>query len=480
MTFEAPEQRIAVPSKPRELCLADYRVEAWRIFSLAWPLALAGLGSVILGLTDIIFLGQLGTEKLAGGALGNSFQFPFFLFILGVLAATTPIIAQALGGADDRTVRRCFRQSLWVAAAFGLPASLLLWYGRPILLAFGQEPEIAAYAEDYLRAAVWGFAPALWYVSLRFFVSAHGQTWMVLVVNLVGVVLNIIGDYAFIFGHFGAPRMEVAGAGLTTALVNIFFFVAMLVFILCRHSYRRHRLLQNFHRPDWRLFGEIVTLGLPIGFTIIAESGLFTAATLIMGYLGTLPLAAHAIAFQVSSLVFMVPLAIAQAATIRTGLAIGGKRLEAAHCTARMSLLMGWGFVIFLALFLWFLAEPIAGLFLEEGAADRAAVTALAASLLLWVACYQLGDGTQIIAAGILRGFKDTKLPLVIVLVGCWAIGFLGAAVSALLLDLGPHGVWAGLTAGLWVTGVLMLLRVRNFLDRPFVQAPASAAEELP
>lgn len=463
-----------------KLCLEDYRIEAWRLFNLAWPLALAGLGSVILGLTDIIFLGQLGTEKLAGGALGNSFQFPFFLFILGVLAATTPIIAQALGGADDRTVRRCFRQSLRVAAAFGLPASLLLWYGRPILLALGQEPEIAGYAEDYLRAAVWGFVPALWYVSLRFFVSAHGQTWMVLVVNLAGVLLNIVGDYVFIFGHFGAPRLEVAGAGLTTALVNIFFFVAMLVFILRRQGYRRHRLLQNFRRPDWPLFGEIVTLGLPIGFTIIAESGLFTAATLIMGYLGTLPLAAHAIAFQVSSLVFMVPLAIAQGATIRTGLAIGGKRLDAAHCTARTSLLMGWGFVVILAVVLWACAEPIAGLFLEEGAADRAAVTALAASLLLWVACYQMGDGTQIIAAGILRGFKDTKVPLVIVLIGCWPIGFLAAAVSALLLDLGPHGVWAGLTAGLLATAGMLLHRVRRFLDTAFAEAAESPRGELP
>ena len=469
-----------MPPPPRQLCLADYRAEVWRLFVLAWPLALAGLGSVILGLTDVIFLGQLGTEKLAGGALGNSFQFPFFLFILGVLAATTPIIAQALGRQDDRTVRRSFRQSLWVAAAFGLPTSLLLWHGRPILLFFGQDAGVSAYAEDYLRAAVWGFVPALWYVSLRFFVSAHGQTWMVLVVNLAGVVLNIIGDYVFIFGHFGAPRLEVVGAGLTTALVNIFFFVAMLIFILCRRSYRRHRLLKNFHRPDWPLFGEIVVLGLPIGFTVIAESGLFTAAALIMGYLGTVPLAAHAIAFQISSLVFMVPLAIAQAATIRTGLAIGGKQLEAAHCTARASLLMGWGFVLVLAIFLGIFAAPLAGLFLEEGAADGTAVTALAAGLLLWVACYQLGDGTQIIAAGILRGFKDTKVPLVIVLIGCWAIGFLGAAVGSLLLDLGPHGVWAGLTAGLCATGLMMVLRVRRFLAVPLSKTDALTGSEQP
>lgn len=452
--------------------------EARRTLRLAWPLIVAQLATVALSTTDVLFLGLLGPEALASGSLAVSVLFPFLMFGTGVVTAASPMIAQAVGARRPRDVRRTVRQGLWMALALSVALVPLLASGELWLQALGQEPEVAAGAGAYMRWAAWMFPPALMFVVLRGLVASLGETRAVLWIALAGVICNALLDWLLMFGRFGLPRMELAGVGIATAATHALMFALLLAFATRRPPYRRYKVLGRLLRPDWPRFRAIWSLGLPIGLTLSAESGLFAAAAVLMGWIGADALAAHAVALQLAALAFMVPLGLSHATTVRVGLA-HGRGVDAGRA-GWTSIGLALGFMSLTAAAFWLAPGVLVGLFLDPVEAARPA--ALAAGFLGVAALFQLADGAQVTAAAALRGLSDTRAPMAIALFGYWGVGLPTAWLLGFPLQLGGIGVWLGLAAGLGFAAAALtarfarrgrLLSRRDFARKPFPLAPA-------
>ncbi len=454
-----------------------WRREGQATLRLATPLVFAQLAHIAIGTTDVLMMGWLGPEPLAAGALGVNFLFPLYLFGLGVATAVAPMAAQALGARQYRGVRRTVRQGFWVTFVVGVLLTLLVWHAEPILLLLGQAENSVTLAMGYLRAAVWSLVPGLWIVVLRCFVSAHSRPRSILVVMLLGVGVNAFGNYTLMFGHFGFPALGLVGAGISSSLVTAFMFLALMGFVLRDRKFRRYALLVRFWRSDWPRFFEILRIGIPIGLSILAESGMFAAAAFLMGLLGTTELAAHAIALQCAAVAFMVPLGICHATTVRVGLAAGAGDRAGVGRAGWTSLALGSAFMVASALVLWLLPWQLVDLFLELDSADHIAVASLAVSFLGVAALFQLFDGAQIIATGALRGLKDTRVPLLYAVVAYWPIGFGASVLFGFQLGLGGLGIWIGLAFGLATLSALGIWRFHRRERLPWAQSLRAVAE---
>lgn len=419
------------------------------LLALGWPLILAQVAQNALITTDVIMLGWLGGKYLAAGALANALFICLQLFGVGVTSAIAPMVAQALGARDFRSVRRTVRQGLWVALALVLVLMPIAWNIRPIYLSIGQDPELSAMAETFVHYAVWLFVPAFMLIVVRSFLSAHGATRPILVITLAGVVLNGLFDYALIFGNWGFPRLELAGAGIATTLVNTLMLAMMVGYIALHRRYRRYHIFARLFEADWPRFFEIWKIGGPIGFMLLAEVGLFTLAALLQGWLGTDEVAAHAVALQLASLAFMLPLGLSQATTVRVGLAVGEGNPEGVRKAGWVALGTTLVFMSACALTLVSFPHQLVGLFLNSTNPDNLRPLELAAQYLLIAALLQLVDGTQVCMAAVLRGMSDTRIPLLIALVGYWGVGFPVAYLLGFPAGMRGIGIWLGLAAGL-------------------------------
>ncbi len=443
----------AVP--PRGLWWAEARAT----LLLAVPLVITQIGQVAFRTIDTVMLGWLGAEQLAGGALGINFYFPLYLFGLGVGVAISPMVAQALGAGEHRGVRRSVRQGFWAVTLIGLACCLLIWNAAPLLRLLGQAEANIVLAEAYLRAAVWGFIPSLWVIVLRAFVVSHSRPQPALVVIVGGALLHAFGDYALMFGRFGFPALGVAGAGVSNSVVQFIMLFALLGYAQWDRAFRGYALLQRMWRPDWQRLAEVFRIGVPIGLMILAESGLFAAAVYLMGILGTVGLAAHAIALQCAAVAFMVPLGIAQACTVRVGLAAGAADRAGVGRAGWVGIALGAAVSVLPATVFWLLPRPLIGAFLDLSLPANLPVVELAVAFLGVAAVFQLFDGLQIIAGGALRGIKDTRTPMVIAVFGYWGIGFGLCLTLAFPAGLGGLGIWLGLAVGLMVVAVLLVRR---------------------
>ncbi|MBU2091720.1 MAG: MATE family efflux transporter [Alphaproteobacteria bacterium] len=435
---------------------------------LALPLILAQLAQMAIGTTDVVMTGWLGPEKLAAGTLATNYMFPMFFLGMGILAAVAPLISQALGARQFRGVRRSVRQGLWAGLAIALPYFALLYFSTPIMGLLGQQPQAVLLAEGYLRAVLVSVPFVLWLIPLRIFIAAHGKAHIVLVSSTTGFLLNILGNYALMFGNFGFPRLELVGAAISSVLVNIAMFAVLLGYCLTQKRLRRYHILARWWRPDWTRFRTIFRIGMPFGLTNLAEVGLFSAASFLIGTISIGALAAHAIALQCAALSFMVPYGLAQATTIRVGLKIGAQDRPGVRRAGLVSLLMGLGYASTAALLFALAGNFIAGLFLDRSDPAALPVIGIAVQLLVIAAIFQLFDATQTIALGALRGLRDTAVPMVIAIFGYWGLGFPAAIALGFWVDLGEgwsgvYGVWLGFVIGL--ASVALCLTAR-FLSR--------------
>jgi MATE family multidrug resistance protein len=287
-----------------------------------------------------------------------------------------------------------------------------------------------------------------------------------MVVMFVAVGLNGFADYALIFGAFGLPALGLVGAGVATAISNSFLFVALLGFILIDRRFRRYHILGRFWRPDWSRFREIFRIGLPVGVTLIMETGLFAASGFLIGVISTAQLAAHQIALQCAAVSFMVPLGLAQAATVRVGRAVGRADPPGVLRAGTMALVIGCSFMLAMALVLWSAPRSIVGLFIDVADPANRAVVHAAVTFLAVAALFQIFDGGQVIGAGALRGLKDTRWPMAFAAVAYWPVGMAVAVGLGFGLGLGGLGVWLGLLAGLAVAAGLMIGRFYQIQGR--------------
>lgn len=434
---------------------AEFRAQ----FALGWPLIVAQLAQISLLTTDVVMLGWLGPKYLAASALANAFFIALQLFGLGITEAVAPLVAQALGSGDRRSIRHTVRQGIWLAV---LTASLLapvIWNIGPVYRLLGEDPELTSLAEVFVHYAVWLIFPALLFSVFRSFLSAHGKTRVILWITVAGVVVNGLCDYALIFGNWGFPRLELAGAGISTTATMTVMFGLGLAYVVGHRRLRRYHIFHRLFVSDWRRFRELLRVGVPIGFMRFAEVLLFTSASLFQGWIGQDAVAAHAIALQLASITFMVPLGISQAATVRVGLALGERDragIRRAGWTALMVTLgfmacAGVGFVIAPGFFV--------GFFLDPSRPGDAHAFALATSFLVVAGLFQLFDGTQVTMGAALRGLSDTRVPLLIAMIGYWLVGLPVAYLLAFPLRLEGVGIWWGLAAGLAAVGVVLTIR---------------------
>ncbi|MBA3677260.1 MAG: MATE family efflux transporter [Sphingosinicella sp.] len=438
-----------------------WRAEAKATLALATPLILTNLAQALIHATDVVLLGWVGPRTLAAGALGVNIYTAFLIFGMGLVMAASPMMARELGARSNsvRDVRRTVRQSMWAAVAISIPFWAILWNSEAILLAFGQDPDLAADAARFVRAVQWGLLPFLFYLILRSYVSAMEQPLWSLVVGGTAVVFNALINYGLIFGEFGLPALGLLGAGIGSALSALWMFVGMALVVTLHPRFRRYRLFGRFWRADWVRFRGVWKLGLPIAITLGLEITIFNAAVFLMGLINTASLAAHAIAIQIAALSFMVPLGIGQAATIRVGLAFGRRDRAGIGRAGWTSFALGTGFMTLMALIMIAFPHLLVSIFLDPTDPANAPVIALAVSFLFVAALFQIVDGAQAVGAGMLRGLQDTTLPMIYAAVGYWVIG-LGVALGlGFGLDWQGIGIWIGLATGLAVVAMLMVVR---------------------
>ncbi|UDF28685.1 UNVERIFIED_ORG: MATE family efflux transporter [Roseateles sp. XES5] len=425
-------------------------------FTLGVPLIGAQLAQLGIHTTDVVILGRLGAAHLAAIVLSSSFFFTIFILGSGFANAVMPMVAQAYGRGDTVSVRRAVRMGMWVVLIYAVLTAPIFYNAENILLFAGQKPEVAALAGSYLGIAQWGMGPGLLFMTLRGLVSAHGRAGIVLYVTITILSINAFFAYALVLGHFGFPAMGIRGAAIVSLAVNMLSFLLLTAYIQSRAELRRYELFVRFWRLDWPAFREVVQLGLPIGFTMLAEVSLFTGASLLMGNIGTLELAAHGIALQLASVAFMIPLGLAQAGTVRVGVAhgrgdhLGVVRSSWAVLVVASIIAIGGGILFAL------IPTTLASIFLDKAGKDSAAVLAIAGPFVVIAGVFQLVDGLQAIAAGLLRGLKDTRIPMVMALISYWPIGFLCAWFFAFPAGFGGVGVWFGFVSGLAAAAVLL------------------------
>ncbi|MDI7860930.1 MATE family efflux transporter [Rhizobiaceae bacterium n13] len=427
--------------------------------ALGIPLIGAQLAQLGIHTTDVMIVGRLGAEQLAAIVLAGQFFFTIFIFGSGFSMAVVPMVAQAYGQGDTVSIRRSLRMGIWVSIAYSLLAVPVFFNAERILLAAGQAPNVAAMAGDYVAIAQFGMLPALLFVVLRALVSAIGKAGIILYVTIATLIINAIFAYALVLGHFGFPAMGLNGAAIVSVVVQTAGFLFIVGFVQSREETRKYELFVRFWRPDWRALWEVVHLGLPISVTVLAEVSLFTAASLLMGNIGTLDLAAHGIAMQLASIAFMIPLGLSQAATVRVGIAHGrndfsGLVRAAITVLVISSLISLAGGILFASM-----PQYLGSLFINVHAPGSAELLAIAGQFIIVAGAFQLVDGLQAIAAGLLRGLKDARVPMILALISYWPIGLFFAWLLAFPFGFKGVGIWIGFLIGLGTAAALLTAR---------------------
>ncbi|MEM6665800.1 MAG: MATE family efflux transporter, partial [Pseudomonadota bacterium] len=335
----------------------------------------------------------------------------------------------------------------------------VLLSGEAVFLLLGQETDVAALVGDYMRSAAWAFIPATLFVVLRALVSAHGETRIIFVVTIVAILANVLGNYALMFGNFGFPRLELFGGGIATSLSHALMFGLLLGHVLRHRRLKRYRILARFWKPDWPRFFAIFRLGTPIGLMLAAETSLFGMAGVFMGWIGTAELAGHAVAMQIISLTFMIPLGISQAATIRVGLEAGRESADGLRIAGWVAMALATLAMMMSATLYWLSPTPLVHLFFDPARAENLAPIALAVTYLGVAAIFQIVDGLQVSAAAALRGISDTKIPAIVAITGYWLVGVPASYLLGFPAGLGGVGIWLGLAFGLAFVGIVLVWR---------------------
>ncbi|MEM1005388.1 MAG: MATE family efflux transporter [Pseudomonadota bacterium] len=424
---------------------------------LGLPLIGGHLAQFAIGLTDTIMLGWYGVEALAAVTLASSYFFVLFLFGAGFSWAVMPMVATAAAKDDETSIRRSTRMGLWLSLLYSALVIPLLWWSYPVLIALRQEPQVAATASEYLRVAGWGLFPALLVMVLKSYLAALERTQIVLWITVIAAAVNAVTNYVLIFGNLGAPEMGVLGAAIASIVTQVVALIAVVIYAV--RVLPGHSLFRRFWRPDWEMFGRVLRLGVPIGLTTLAEVTLFATSAVMMGWLGQVPLAAHGIALNLASATFMVHLGLSNAATIRAGNALG--RQDRAHLERGAIAVTGMSLIVSVLTIILFLtcAEPLISLFMEPDDPQRGQILAIGVGLLAMAALFQLVDGAQVIALGLLRGLQDAKVPMIMAALSYWAIGIPASYYFGFVRGMDGIGVWLGLVLGLACAAVLLMAR---------------------
>jgi multidrug resistance protein, MATE family len=435
--------------------------EAGGILRLAGPLVANNLALAGMNFADTVMAGRLGTVDLAAVAVGGSAWMVVFLFGLGMLMAVAPVVAHAYGAGRWRDAGVALRQALWLSQLLAAAAFLLLLGAGPLLDRIGVDPEVVPLSAGYLLAMSFGLPGVFAFLAMRFTSEGVGWTRPIMYAAAVGLVVNVFGNWVLMYGNLGFPRLGALGCGIASAVAMWSMFATMLGYMLRSNRYERFALWTKLEGPRWPVQREILGLGFPIAASVEAEAGLFAGVGLIMATLGATQVAGHQIAINYAATMFMVPLAFHSATTIRVGQALGrGEAFQARHAGWTGIGLCGL-FMLASALVLFLFRENIAAFYTSDPE-----LLPLATALLTMAMVFQVSDGLQVGAAGALRGFKDTRVPMLMNVGSYWLLAFPMAWYAGVNARLGPVAVWVALIAGLTVTALLLNTRFLRLSNR--------------
>ena len=438
-----------------------WRRELRATLLLAAPLAAANLAQMLVYALDVIFVARLGEQALAASSLATTIFGLMMWCFSGLTGACAPLIAAELGRRAHavREVRRSVRMALWLAALCAALGMIVSAFGEQILLVTGQDPTVSRRAGEFLVVLLWAMPAAIFSNVLRSFVAALGRPVFATVITLLSIVVNGLGNYTFVFGHWGAPALGLSGSALSSVLTSWIALAAYALLIRSDRRLRRYRILGRWWRPEWARFKDLLRIGLPIALIILAEGGLFSSAAFLMGLIGQPQLAGHTVALQVAALAFQIPFGIGQAVTIRVGYHFGAGDNAAIARAGKAALVMALGYMALPAALMILTPRLVLQLYIDPAAAKNAVMAGYAVQFLAVAAAFQLFDGMQAVLAGALRGLQDTRVPMLLALTGYWLVGFGTSVALGFFTPLAGLGVWLGLAVGLVVVSLLLLRR---------------------
>lgn len=453
---------------------AGFRQALAAMLRLALPVVLVQVGLMAMGVVDTLMVGRVTATAIASVALGNVYFFAVAIFGVGTLMALDPVVAQAVGAGDREGVARGVQRGFVLAAGLSVVASLLLLPAAPLLRLLGQPADVVPVAGAYARIGVAGILPFYVFVVLRQSLQALHRTSALVGTIVVSNLANVVLNWVLIFGHWGAPPLGAVGAAWATAVSR--WLMALLLLVAGWRDLHPAVLPLRRAALDRGALGRMLRLGAPIGAQHQLEYGVFGVVGVLMGRLGTVPMAGHQIALNLASFTFMVPLGVSAAAAVLVGHAVGRGDVADARRAALAALVVGAGFMVVSAGAMLRWPGFFAGVY-----TTNTAVAAVAATLIPLAGVFQVFDGIQVVSVGILRGAGDTRTPMLVNMLGFWLVGIPVSAWLGLRAGLGPSGLWWGLVIGLVVVALILLWRVRGKLARPVWRvvvdggAPASA-----
>ena len=443
-----------------------WKLDFYSLVRLSVPLGMAQLISIGIMTSDIWAMGRLSSFDLAAGGLAIRYYQPFYFFALGMLVVISTLASQSLGANDMTAVRRVFRQGMTVSVVFGLILAIPTVSGIWLLPVLGQDKILVSHAAPFLIVSAFTLPLMFLFLVMRFFSAAYGKPYVQLLGAIIALLCNLIGNELLAFGFFGVPALGLVGISLSTSLCFLVGTVSMGLIIGLRAPFKQIEPFRRLWVVDWQISGKILKIGVPNGVMVMSETGMFAVASIMMGVFGTAALAATAIATQLAGICFMIPLSIAQASAILIGRAAGSRDTEK---VARMSIIsLGSGIVItsIMTLLIYLFHLPLIDIFLRQDDPLLQAVTNFAIPFLLITALFQIVDGTQAIAASILRGINDTAIPAMIGFICFWGGGLFTGYLLAFNLGLGPNGIWFGLACGLTLASIILTARWFHFLSK--------------
>lgn len=444
-----------------------YIVEARSLLALAIPVVIAQLSQTAMGVVDTIMAGSVRATDMAAVAVGTSIWLPAILFGHGLLLALTPTVAQLNGSGRRNQIAHQVRQGFWLASCVSVLIMVVIYNSDHVIKQMHNiDPVLADKAVGFLHAIMWGAPGYLFFQVLRNQCEGLSKTKPGMVIGFIGLLVNIPINYIFIYGKFGAPALGGVGCGVATGTVYWVMFLMMRWYVTRARSQQDIKLEKGFAAPDWQVMKRLGGLGLPVALALFFEVTLFAVVALLVSPLGIVAVAGHQIALNFSSLMFMLPMSLSVAATIRVGFRLGQGSVENARVAAYTSIAVGLMLACVTAIFTVVFREHIALLYNKTPE-----VVVMASHLMLLAALYQLSDAIQVIGSGVLRGYKDTRSIFFITFTAYWLLGLPTGYVLGLtdyiVPAMGPSGFWIGFVIGLTSAAILMALRIRWLQKQP-------------
>jgi len=429
-----------------------------KTFALAYPVMLSQLGQVGVGIADTMMVGRLGAETLAAASLGNSIFFVIMMFGIGVSMSITPLVASADGEGKSKRITRIFKHGFVINVFTGMILFMLILLASPGLYHLNQPLEVVNLAIPYLAIVTFSLLPFMVFQTFKQFTEGMSQTKQAMAITILCNLLNVFLNWVMIYGNLGFPALGLNGAGYATLISRILMAAIMFYYVRNSKRYKPYKLSFGFKKLSFPLVSKMLNIGVPTGFQFVFETGAFSAAAIMMGWIGTNALAAHQIAINLASISYMMASGLSSAATVRVGNQLGRRDIQNLREIGFTSFSMAALFMLFFAVGFIVFRNYLPMLYINDSS-----VVEMAASLLIFAGIFQLSDGVQVVGLGALRGMADVRIPTIITLVAYWVIGLPLGYFLAFNYGYNEHGIWCGLLIGLTVAAAMLVFRF-NFL----------------